>query len=123
MSGMDLKLDSATSFSLEGGMYFEENFSFGFEWTTFNSVAKARKNFADFGALQTGIGDEWNLGVGLNAFEEEIDLNRFMFVFNYEYFFNDQFSLLINTGLGVLDVEQEIKVYEATSPRVDRINS
>lgn len=130
MSGMDLKLDSAVSYSFEGGMYYGENLSFGFEWTAFNSDSEASRNFtesvsgvtrAQLDAINAALG--WRLGVGaVTAFEEEIDMDRFMFVLNYEHYFTEQFSLLVNTGLGVLNVEQKIKVYEVT-PLVQRINS
>lgn len=128
MSGMDLKLDSAVSYSFEGGMYYGENLSFGFEWTMFNSEAEAGRDFAtsvsgvssaDLAAINTALG--WNLGTGaVTTFKEEVDLDRFMFVLNYEHYFTEQFSLLVNTGLGVLNVEQKIKAYE---PSVQRINS
>ena len=127
MSGMDLKLDSATSHSLEGGMYFDENLSFGFEWTTFDSGAEAGR---DFDPAVSGFTSDHLIAInnflggqleteGVTTFKEEIDLDRFMFVFNYEHFFNEQFSLLINTGLGILDVEQKIKVASLASQKIN----
>lgn len=125
MSGLDLELDSSVAFSFEGGMYYGENFSFGLEWTMFNSDAKAGKDFAgatNIAALNAALGltSGGDIGTGgVTTFEEKINSDRFMFVFNYEHYFNDQFSLLVNTGLGVLNVEQKIKVFSPAAVKID----
>ena len=123
-SGLDLKMDSRElAFSFEGGMYYGENISFGLEWTMLNSDAKSSKTLqsGDIASLNTALG--LSGGGALTAaaanFEEKIDMDRFMFVFNYEYYFSDQLSLLVNTGLGIINVEQEIKVTQGTSQRIN----
>ena len=115
-SGLDLELDSSFIFSLEGGFYSAENFSFGFEYTAVNADAEASKALAggtgDIGRIKTGLGltaIDGGFFVGKNSFEEKIDSDRFMFVMNYEYAFNNEITLLVNGGLGIMNVEQKIK--------------
>lgn len=129
-TGLNPELDSATSFSFEGGLYFGKNFSLGFEWTMFDSEAGAQYALVDGNGEIAIVKEILNISPALELagdfrIEEEIDTDRFMFTFNYEHFLNDQFSLLINSGLGFLNVEQVIKASSqpTTGNVVNAVNS
>ncbi len=54
-----------------------------------------------------GYGD-WVPGPIL--FKEKLDVDRFMFVFNYDYKLSSDFTLFFNGGLGVLNAEHTLYI-------------
>jgi opacity protein-like surface antigen len=120
ITGLGMNLDSSLAYSFEGGFYTTDNWSLGFEYTAVNADAKSSKDLVNgAGEIQTlktelGIPTPTTLA-GLNEFEEKIDSDRFMFVINYECFLNENISVGLSGGVGLVNVEQGIKQKNKTT--------
>ena len=103
--------------SFEAGIHESENISFGFEYAFYNSDASlSMVNLSapladDINNLYGLTGAARNFNLGHDGFVEgKIDLDSFMFIVNYEYFLNEQFSILFKGGLGIVDVKETLSV-------------
>ena len=117
IAGISAKSDKSEVWSFEAGMHVGNNWSLGLEYSFFGADASLKA--ANLSQAQTDalnalfglIGSVPNFGSGYDAYTStDAKVNSFMFIFNYEYFLNNQFSVLIKSGLGLFDVEQTLKV-------------
>lgn len=103
-------------YSFEGGFYASDQFSFGFEYTAFdldgdlvtenmstdladnlNSIFEIAPTAPNFNEGYTG------------KFQDDYDLDRFMFVMNYEYFLKEDITISLSGGLGIIHAKQSVK--------------
>ena len=117
LSGISVQEDESLFWGLEVGFNASNNFSYGFEYACYDADASIKAtDLSTDQAMSLNdsfglVGSTPNFGTGYDSImSSEANLDSFMFIVNYEYFLNDQFSILLKGGLGLFDVKQSLKV-------------
>lgn len=117
LPGFSASDDESKYWSFEAGIHGGDNVSYGFEYAFYNSDASVSMvnlsaELADAINNAYGLtGSTPNFNLGYDGFmEDKVDLDSFMFILNYEYFLNEQFSILFKGGLGIVHVEETVKI-------------
>lgn len=115
--GFSASDDESKYWSFEAGIHGGDNVSYGFEYAFYNadpsvSMVNLSAELAD--AINNSYsltGSTPNFNLGYDGFmKRKVDLDSFMFILNYEYFLNEQFSILFKGGLGILDVKETLEI-------------
>ncbi len=113
--GFDTSISNDTITSVELGFHSTKNLTFGFEYGTFNTSASIGGIIDSEDAFDlNNIFETTFFSSGQTGFiMEDYDFERFSFTVNYETDFSDSFTILLNSGIGWMDVEQSLTVSAA----------